>query len=923
MPLSFREKKGNLVESLDFLGAFAYNGKEERDHRIPEKGGTRMYYNPTTEQVEISVRELCALAFKGGSLDNRMPPQSLYRRAEEGRETHEKLRALREAGKGPDTVPEAPRKPRGSEERHLHAEPLPAPTYHAEVILHHTCRMEGVTFSVGGRADGVWYDLAGGCVVEEIKSVTGMADHFVRSPREADMAQLTCYGYFLCASKGLSQVTLRLTYVTPGREEEAYFADCIMTAQQLEGAYAAILRMILPRAKDMAERETTLRRIAKNAVFPYPEMRATQQDMIRECWRDMRRGKTLFAEAPTGIGKTIATLYSSVRVFGEGRCDKIFYLTAKNATRREAFAAVQKLNEAATPIRACVITARESACICEAAKEGGSRLSTYCNPVSCPYAKGYFDRVESVIFDLLGSGKTVFSGMDIRAAAKKWQVCPYELALDLSELCEIVICDYNYVFSPSVYLRRYFTEGIPHTEGHRYVFLVDEAHNLPDRARDMYSGALSLTQVTTAQDALHEWENHIGTDLIFPTEDVDYAEDDKSSPRLKASSLDDLIGVLSRMSRSCDESMVVDTDGVRRGVSLDRNQPVVLCETVRTLSVLCDRWLRRNTTHPLYTTVDGLATALRTFRTAADYYDRRFATFVEVEGEDVRVKLTCLDPAGILRPILQKAEARVLFSATLTPNDYFADILGGDRDSVLVNFQSPFPRDRLCVAVCDGVSTRYEDRDGSCRKIMNYIAATISAKRGNYMVYFPSYAYLEKVYALFQRKYPSVKTVVQRPGMTYAEREAFIASFAPDSGELLVGFCVLGGSFSEGVDLPGRSLIGVVVVGVGIPALSSERNIMREYYDETRVTTDPEGGGDGEGYAYAYTYPGMNHVLQAVGRVIRRSEDFGVAVLVDDRYVAEPYLHLYPEHWEKISAVVDPVSLNKYLSSFWENTKEE
>ena len=882
-----------------------------------------MYYNPTTEQVEISVRELCALAFKGGSLDNRMPPQSLYRRAEEGRETHEKLRALREAGKGPDTVPEAPRKPRGSEERHLHAEPLPAPTYHAEVILHHTCRMEGVTFSVGGRADGVWYDLAGGCVVEEIKSVTGMADHFVRSPREADMAQLTCYGYFLCASKGLSQVTLRLTYVTPGREEEAYFADCIMTAQQLEGAYAAILRMILPRAKDMAERETTLRRIAKNAVFPYPEMRATQQDMIRECWRDMRRGKTLFAEAPTGIGKTIATLYSSVRVFGEGRCDKIFYLTAKNATRREAFAAVQKLNEAATPIRACVITARESACICEAAKEGGSRLSTYCNPVSCPYAKGYFDRVESVIFDLLGSGKTVFSGMDIRAAAKKWQVCPYELALDLSELCEIVICDYNYVFSPSVYLRRYFTEGIPHTEGHRYVFLVDEAHNLPDRARDMYSGALSLTQVTTAQDALHEWENHIGTDLIFPTEDVDYAEDDKSSPRLKASSLDDLIGVLSRMSRSCDESMVVDTDGVRRGVSLDRNQPVVLCETVRTLSVLCDRWLRRNTTHPLYTTVDGLATALRTFRTAADYYDRRFATFVEVEGEDVRVKLTCLDPAGILRPILQKAEARVLFSATLTPNDYFADILGGDRDSVLVNFQSPFPRDRLCVAVCDGVSTRYEDRDGSCRKIMNYIAATISAKRGNYMVYFPSYAYLEKVYALFQRKYPSVKTVVQRPGMTYAEREAFIASFAPDSGELLVGFCVLGGSFSEGVDLPGRSLIGVVVVGVGIPALSSERNIMREYYDETRVTTDPEGGGDGEGYAYAYTYPGMNHVLQAVGRVIRRSEDFGVAVLVDDRYVAEPYLHLYPEHWEKISAVVDPVSLNKYLSSFWENTKEE
>ena len=879
-----------------------------------------MHYNPQTDFIEISVRELCALAFKGGSLDNRVPPVNLYRRAEEGRETHEKLRALREAGKGLGVSSEPPRKLRGSEELYLPAEPLPEPAYHAEVTLRHTCRMDGVAFSVSGRADGVWYDPAGGCVVEEIKSVTGNADYYIRSPRESDLAQLTCYGYFLCAAKGLSTVTLRLTYVRPGHEEEAYFADSVMTAEQLAGAYSAILRMILPRAKDLYERETTLRKTAKRAIFPYTEVRDAQQDMIRECWRDMRAGKTLFAEAPTGIGKTIATLYPAVRCFGEGKCDKIFYLTAKNATRREAFAAVQKLNEAATPIRACVITARESACICEAAKAGGNRLSTYCNPVSCPFAKGYYDKVESVIFDLLSSGKTVFSGLDIRAAAKKWQVCPYELALDLSELCEVVICDYNYLFSPSVYLRRYFTEGIPHTEGHRYIFLVDEAHNLPDRARDMYSGSLSLAEILAAQDAMHAWESRIGTDLIFPTEDAGYDEEDKTAPRLKSGSLDDLIGVLSRMSHTCAESMTVDNDGVRRGVNLDRNQPVVLCETARNLSTLCDRWLRRNQTHPLYPTVDGLATALRGFRTAADYYDRRFSTFVEVEGEDVRVKLTCLDPAGILRPILQKAEARVLFSATLTPNDYFADILGGDRDSVLVNFESPFPRDHLCVAVCDEVSTRYEDRDSSYRRVMNYIAATISAKRGNYLIYFPSYVYLDRVYALFRKRYPTVRTAVQKPGMTYAEREAFISSFTPDSKELLVGFCVLGGSFSEGVDLPGRCLIGTVIVGVGIPALSNERNIMRDYYDETR---DIGEGNGGEGYAYAYTYPGMNRVLQAAGRVIRRPEDFGVVVLLDDRYAEEPYLHLYPEHWEQISSVGDAPSLYEYLAAFWEGTKEE
>ena len=882
-----------------------------------------MHYNLETEQIEISVRELCALAFKGGSLDNRVPPVNLYRRAEEGREVHEKLRALREEGKGLGVTPDAPRKPRGSEESRYAAEPPAPPAYHAEVALHHTCRMDGVTFSVSGRADGVWYDPAGGCIVEEIKSVAGGADRFVRSPREADLAQLTCYGYFLCAAKGLDTVTLRLTYARAGHEEDAYFADSIMTAKQLAGGYAAILRMILPRARDLVERETVLRKTAKRAIFPYAEVRDAQQDMIRECWRDMRAGKTLFAEAPTGIGKTMATLYPAVRCFGEGRCDQIFYLTAKNATRREAFSAVQKLNEAATPIRACVITARESACICEAAKTGSHRISTYCNPVACPFARGYYDRAEDAVFDMLGSGKTSFSGLDIRAAAKKWQVCPYELALDLSELCQVVICDYNYVFSPSVYLRRYFTEGIPHTDGHRYIFLVDEAHNLPDRARDMYSGALSLADVCAAQDAMHEWESRIGTDLIFPTEDAGEDEFDKTAPRLKSRTLDDLIGVLSRMSASCAESMVVDTDGVRRGVNLDRNCPVVLCDTVRALSAFCDRWLRRNQTHPLYPVVDGLAASLRSFRTAADYYDRRFATFVEVEGEDVRVKLTCLDPAGILRPILQKAEARILFSATLTPNDYYADVLGGDRDSVLVNFESPFPRDRLCVAVCEEVSTRYEDRDKSCRKIMNYIAATISAKRGNYMIYFPSYAYMDKVYELFQKKYPTVKTAVQTPGMTYAEREAFIAAFTPDSKELLVGFCVLGGSFSEGVDLPGRCLIGAVIVGVGIPALSSERNIMKEYYDETRVTADFETAGDGEGYAYAYTYPGMTHVLQAAGRVIRRPEDLGVVVLLDDRYAAEPYLHLYPEHWDTLTAVGDAPSLYEYLSAFWEETKEE
>ncbi len=881
-----------------------------------------MHYNKTDARVEMSVRELCALAFLGGSIDNRYPQRSLFERADEGRETHEALRRRYEAGEGRD----------GGLGLGENA------AYHAELPLRHVSRCDDVVFSVSGRADGVWYDPAGACVVEEIKSVTGLPELYVRKPREADLAQLTCYGYFLCAAKGLSTVTLRLTYANAGDEANAVHVDSVLSAEQLKAAYIALLRMVLPRARDLCLRETAVRAAAKDAVFPYPEMRDAQHEMIVECWRDLRAGKTLFAEAPTGIGKTIATLYPAVRCLGEDRCDKIFYLTAKNATRREAFGAVERLISSGTPVRGCVITSRDAACVCPAAKAGraeGRRTSAYCNPASCPYAKGYYDRVEPVIEEMLASGKDLFSGLDIRAAAERGKVCPYELALDLSERCEIVICDYNYLFSPAVSLRRYFADGIPGTAGHRYIFLVDEAHNLPDRARDMYGAQISLSDIRAVQDLLHGYETR-ALGGIFPEEDADVGnlpdgEDPapgRRDPRISAATLDDLIGALARMSRLCADNLVADGDGVRRGVALDRRRPVELIETVNVLSKLCDRWLRRNLAHPLYGVLDTLAASLRAFRSAGDSYDRHYATFVEaeepagVEPEDmavageVRVRLVCLDPADILRPILHKAVARVLFSATLTPAEYFADILGGDRSTVTVSFDSPFDPDRLCVAVCDQINTRYENRDESYRRIVSYLSAVVSAKRGNYIIYFPSYAYLDAVYKLFHKKYPTVKTAVQTPGMTYEQREAFIDAFRPDSEELFVGFCVLSGSFSEGVDLPGRCLIGAVVVGVGIPALSNERNIMREYYDE-RASSMGDGGAPRQGYDYAYTYPGMNHVLQAAGRVIRRDDDRGVVILLDDRYAAEPYLHLYPEHWVNIAAVSDARSLYEYLTGFW------
>jgi Rad3-related DNA helicase len=271
--------------------------------------------------------------------------------------------------------------------------------------------------------------------------------------------------------------------------------------------------------------------------------------------------------------------------------------------------------------------------------------------------------------------------------------------------------------------------------------------------------------------------------------------------------------------------------------------------------------------------------------------------------------LYCLDPSGQLSEALCRAEASILFSATLTPTDYFADILGGGKGAVSVSFRSPFPSENLCVAVADGVSTRFEDRENSYKRVASCIAATVSAKAGNYMVFFPSYSFMERVHKIFSAKYPQVKTFLQKRSMTYAERDAFLDSFKDDSGRLRIGFCVLGGSFSEGIDLPGRRLIGALVVGVGLPGISDENNIIRDYYEEK----------SGFGYDYAYTYPGMNSVLQAVGRVIRTESDRGIAVLIDDRYADPKYRTLFPQEWKNVKFAGDAQSLAEIARRFWKN----
>ena len=801
-----------------------------------------MKYNKDTCAIEMSVRSLCEMAVKSGHIDTRYGAGA--REPSRGGELHRKLQA--EAGG----------------------------YYNSEVSLVNTTLSDGIYYTVSGRADGVIRGEGGLCV-DEIKSVRPY--EFRLPPKESYLAQLRCYAYFICVRDGLEGIDARLTYVNSDNEKIKYF-NYKFTVDGLREYYLGLLSEISEFARLEIIREVEVLPAAARAVFPYADLREGQEMMIRECYGALRRGQRLFVEAPTGTGKTISSLYGSVRAMGEGYADKIFYLTAKASTRREAYSASAKLFEAGTAIRSVVLNSKESMCLCPSR---GTCARSLCNPDDCPYARDYYDKVNDALRELLSS----YNGYPARAildTAKRWGICPYELSLDLSELCDVIICDYNYAFDPSVYLRRYFGEG---GRREKYAFLVDEAHNLADRVRDMYSATLRLSEVTALRTAVAE-NGELDT-MLAP-----------------------LTSAFARAKALCRDSLVKDAQGNDMGFYINSSQPARLLETLESFRRTSDRWLRDNRESVFYDALYELTSSVKKYLCVGEYFDKGFLAYVEVLGGDVTLKTYCLDPSAVTRTLLGRSVATALFSATLTPAEYFCDVLGCADEGVTVSLPSPFDPDNMLVAVADFVSVRYEDRQKSVGKYVSVIAATVSAAAGNYIVYFPSYDCLDAVHTAFVKKYPHVKTVKQERGMGMSERDAFLGAFKQDTGHTRVGFCVLGGGFSEGVDLPGSRLIGAVVFGVGLPGLSNERNIIRDYFDG-------EGEG-GRGYDYAYTFPGMNNVLQAAGRVIRTESDRGVVVLVDDRYAEPLYKQLFPEHWKNLRYARNVTVLAETVKDFWQ-----
>lgn len=783
-------------------------------------------------EVKLSVRQLVEFVMRGGSIDNRFGGVD---RALEGSRIHRKLQ--KEAGE----------------------------SYRPEVFLSHTCVLQDITFTVEGRADGI-YSQEDGEVIDEIKTTAAPYDQLTEDFNRLHWAQAMCYGYIYCLQNGLAGITVRLTYYQVEEDRvKRFFRHFDFSA--LQDHFKGLLQGYLKWAQFVCVWKEQRNQAVRAMPFPFGNYRPGQRELAVAVYRTICRGAKLYCQAPTGIGKTMSTLFPSVKAVGEEKAEKLFYLTAKTITRQAAQEAFRQMRARGLRFKSVTLTAKDKVCFLPQRE---------CNPEACPYADGYYDRVNDVVYKMLQQ-EDCFDRACIERYAEEHQLCPFELSLDLTLWCDGIICDYNYLFDPNVYLRRFFAD-----RRGEYVFLVDEAHNLVDRAREMYSAQLSKADFLAAKKEvgksgglLYRALGQMNRQLLALRKEVQQQAEDGWLVRKDA--LDQFNAEVGRFAASCEEWL-----GEHRGASVP------------------------DTVLELYFSALG-------YLKIAELYDERYVTCLRAQGSELSVRQYCLDPSFLLQEAMKRGKATILFSATLAPLDYFTDILGGDENSKKYALGSPFSQDNLLLLVADRISTRYKQREESKLPISQMIYEVVAGRKGNYMVYFPSYQYMRETYEVFCEQYPQVQTVQQTAHMSEEEREEFLARFDADNAESLVGFCVMGGIFSEGIDLKGDRLIGTVVVGVGLPQISRELDVIRTYFDQN----------NGMGFEYAYQFPGMNKVLQAAGRVIRGESDRGVVLLIDDRFTAPRYRALFPAHWSHYRRVSSSNELKRLVCAFWRDAAQE
>ncbi|EAG8525302.1 ATP-dependent DNA helicase [Listeria innocua] len=777
------------------------------------------------KNVQISVRRLVEFVLKSGSIDSRMTSSD---RALEGTKIHQLLQ--KEAGEG----------------------------YEAEVSLKLVRVIDDISFTLEGRADGV----INGEMIDEIKTTEVEMDEITEDFRPLHWAQLICYGFMLAEKSDLAEVTLQLTYYQVADKEVKQFTR-VMSRKEMSTFVDDLLSKYAIWAKMSTAWEMKRNKSIQELTFPYDSYRRGQRELAIAVYRTVMDDEKLFCEAPTGIGKTMSTLFPSVKAMGEGKADKLFYFTAKTITRQVAEDALDEMRRKGLAARSVTITAKDKICFLDERK---------CDPEHCQFARGYYDRLNEALFDMLQTEETITRSV-VEAFARKYTLCPFELSLDVALFCDVIVCDYNYLFDPVVYLKRFFADGPG-----RYTFLVDEVHNLVDRARSMFSATLSKSIIMQVKREL-----------------------DKKTDKKLLNSVTAMNKIMIALNKQLAEEN--KTIYVKKEALSDWN------EAVLKFSYVAKDWLPKNTEAKAQADVLELYFESLRYLKIAELYDKRYVTQITRNRSDVLIKQLCLDPAFLLSEKLKLGASSVLFSATLRPIDYYTNLLGGNNDTSRLTFASPFKQNNMHLMVADYISTKYQRRENSLESVIDALYAMLSGKKGNYLFFFPSFQYLETAFELFSEKYPEVRAQKQQSFMNEAEREEFLAAFETGREETFVGFCVLGGVFSEGVDLRGERLIGTAIVGVGLAQMNVESDLIKDYYNETI----------GRGFDYAYQIPGMNKVLQAVGRVIRGEKDQGVVLLIEERFATERYKALFPAHWNHARTVKNTLQIEREVNEFWRN----
>ncbi|WP_048824980.1 ATP-dependent DNA helicase [Bacillus sp. B-jedd] len=696
-----------------------------------------------------------------------------------------------------------------------------------------------VDFFLEGRCDGLLQE-GQVTIVDEIKSTSASLDQIEEQSYPVHWAQAKCYAYMICVLNELEMIDIRLTYIERNTYRTKFFTSTF-SKPELAEFVTGMLEIYAPFAKMALRHDMHKLTSAKCLEFPYENFRPGQKKLAASVFRTIRdEGGNLFVNAPTGIGKTISTLFPAVKALGEGYIKSVFYLTARTTTRKAAEEALSHMANCGLHVSSVTLTAKEKICFNE---QGG------CSADTCDFAKGYYDRLNGAILDIKNNENQLGREV-IEAYARKHTLCPFEFSLDLAYLADIVICDYNYIYDPRVSLKRLLDEKKKNA-----VLLVDEAHNLPDRAREMFSASINKRA---------------------------FLELKRASKRAKTG-----------LSKSASEvnKFFITTKKQAAGQQeyIFQDFPEKLTDVLKDFieQAEADLLSSQGASEELIETYYATQNFLR----AANLFDERFLLYVYFENGDMFIKIFCLDPADLIKKAGKGYRAKVFFSATLVPHEYFTEMLGDDGEGEYVSIPSPFQSEQIDLFISP-TSTRYRDRESAYSRIADTLNELIEERPGNYFCFFPSYVFMERVFEMF-RPAENVEVIVQNRQMSEEERESFLANFQTGRNRSLVGFAVMGGIFSEGVDLPGERLNGVAITGVGLPQLSFEREVLKRYYTSVGK----------RGYDYAYTFPGMIKVLQAGGRLIRSENDTGTILLIDDRFLQTNYLALFPEEWKEFTVI--------------------